>query len=182
MSRWPRFVELFERSQSGGGRSALATFTEGDWGDLQVLSQLAWMDEEWLASEPVVSRLSRKGSNFTEKDKQQLRSKQLEFLAGVLPEYRRAAESGQIEISTTPFYHPILPLLCDSDIARTANPWTPLPNPPFRYPEDARERSEEHTSELQSQSNLVCRLLLEKKNQPQLHPLALVQPLLHTYH
>src|SRR5688572_32038251 len=27
----------------------------------------------------------------------------------------------------------------------------------------ARERSEEHTSELQSQSNLVCRLLLEKK-------------------
>ena len=140
MSRWPRFVELFERSQSGGGRSALATFTERDWRDLQVLSQLAWMDEEWLASEPVVSRLSRKGSNFTEKDKQQLRSKQLEFLAGVLPEYRRAAESGQIEISTTPFYHPILPLLCDSDIARTANPWTPLPNPPFRYPEDAREQ------------------------------------------
>jgi len=140
MSRWPRFVELFERSQSGGGRSALANFTERDWRDLQVLSQLAWMDEEWLASEPVVSRLSRKGSNFTEKDKQQLRSKQLEFLAGVLPEYRRAAESGQIEISTTPFYHPILPLLCDSDIARTANPWTPLPNPPFRYPEDAREQ------------------------------------------
>src|SRR5467141_1250485 len=140
MSRWPRFVELFERSQSGGGRSALANFTERDWRDLQVLSQLAWMDEEWLASEPVVSRLSRKGSNFTEKDKQQLRSKQLEFLAGVLPEYRRAAESGQIEISTTPFYHPILPLLCDSDIARTANPGTPLPFPAFRHPEDAREQ------------------------------------------
>src|SRR2546430_13329025 len=31
-------------------------------------------------------------------------------------------------------------------------------------------RSEEHTSELQSQSNLVCRLLLEKKNSPQLSP------------
>src|SRR2546430_9644567 len=30
-------------------------------------------------------------------------------------------------------------------------------------PTHARERSEEHTSELQSQSNLVCRLLLEKK-------------------
>src|SRR2546430_13592417 len=32
------------------------------------------------------------------------------------------------------------------------------------YPDLAVERSEEHTSELQSQSNLVCRLLLEKKN------------------
>src|SRR2546430_6576796 len=31
-------------------------------------------------------------------------------------------------------------------------------------PERIRKRSEEHTSELQSQSNLVCRLLLEKKN------------------
>src|SRR2546427_216469 len=33
-----------------------------------------------------------------------------------------------------------------------------------------RQRSEEHTSELQSQSNLVCRLLLEKKKQPPLLP------------
>src|SRR2546427_2983463 len=32
-----------------------------------------------------------------------------------------------------------------------------------------RQRSEEHTSELQSQSNLVCRLLLEKKKKPQTH-------------
>ena len=35
----------------------------------------------------------------------------------MIPEYRKLAASGQIEISTTPFYHPILPLLCDSDIA-----------------------------------------------------------------
>ena len=56
------------------------------------------------------------------------------------PEYRIAAESGQIEISTTPYYHPILPLLCDTDIARVSNPHTPLPQPPFRYPQDAREQ------------------------------------------
>ena len=52
-------------------------------------------------------------------------------LAAVLPEYRLAAARGQIEISTTPYYHPILPLLCDSDIARVANPHTPLPSPLF---------------------------------------------------
>jgi alpha-amylase/alpha-mannosidase (GH57 family) len=47
----------------------------------------------------------------------------------VLPEYRKAAARGQIEISTTPYYHPILPLLCDTDIARVSNPHTPLPHP-----------------------------------------------------
>src|SRR5205807_930228 len=58
----------------------------------------------------------------------------------ILPAYRDAASRGQIEISTTPFYHPILPLLCDSDIARVANPSTPLPRRAFRRPEDAREQ------------------------------------------
>jgi hypothetical protein len=58
----------------------------------------------------------------------------------VLPAYREAAQRGQIEISTTPFYHPILPLLCDSDIARVANPGTPLPRRAFRQPDDAREQ------------------------------------------
>ena len=69
-----------------------------------------------------------------------LLEKQHELLAAVLPEYRKAAARGQIEISTTPYYHPILPLLCDTDIARISNPHTPLPHPAFRYPEDAREQ------------------------------------------
>ena len=69
-----------------------------------------------------------------------LLDKQHELLAAVLPEYHRAAARGQIEISTTPYYHPILPLLCDTDIARVSNPHTPLPHPAFRYPQDAREQ------------------------------------------
>ncbi|HXW18356.1 MAG TPA: glycoside hydrolase family 57 protein, partial [Candidatus Acidoferrales bacterium] len=111
-----------------------------DWRDLQLLSQLAWMDEEYLARDPVVSALSHKGKAFTEKDKTDLKSKQRELLGRVLPEHRAAAERGQIEISTTPFYHPILPLLCDSDIARVSNPQSPVPNPPFRHSDDAREQ------------------------------------------
>ena len=58
----------------------------------------------------------------------------------MLPEYRRAADRGQIEISTTPFYHPILPLLCDSNVARESNGRSPLLEPPFQHPEDAREQ------------------------------------------
>ncbi len=58
----------------------------------------------------------------------------IELLAAVFAEYRLAQMRGQIEISTTPFYHPILPLVCDTDIARVSNPHTPLSDPAFRYP------------------------------------------------
>jgi len=140
MARWPRFVELYEWSQPADGAQALVTFTPRDWRDLQVLSQLAWMDEEWLAKDPVIGRLANKGRDFNEKEQEELRAKQLEFLRLVLPEYRSAAERGQIEVSTTPFYHPILPLLCDSDIARVANPGSSVPRRAFRHPEDAAEQ------------------------------------------
>lgn len=140
MSRWPRFVELFDLSRPTTGSRPEITFTPRDWRDLQVLSQLAWMDEEWLAKDPVVSQLAFKEKNFTKAEKDALKEKQLEFLKLVLPIYREAAVLGQIELSTTPFYHPILPLLCDSDIARVASPATPLPRRPFRHPEDAREQ------------------------------------------
>src|SRR5208282_2708361 len=140
MSRWPRFVELYEWAQPAGGAQALVSYTLRDWRDLQVLSQLVWMEEDWFTKDSVVSRLANRGKDFTEKDKEALKAKQLELIALVLPAYREALARGQIEISTTPFYHPILPLLCDSDIARVANPGTPIPRRAFRRPEDAREQ------------------------------------------
>jgi alpha-amylase/alpha-mannosidase (GH57 family) len=140
LSRWPRYIELLEWSRPAGGAQALVTFTTRDWRDLQVLSQLAWMDEEWFTIDDVTCKLASKGKDFTELDKIALQAKQMELLNLVLPIYRAAAQSGQIEISTTPFYHPILPLVCDSDIARVANPGTPLPRRAYRHPEDAREQ------------------------------------------
>ncbi|MBS1866364.1 MAG: glycoside hydrolase, partial [Acidobacteria bacterium] len=140
LSRWPRFLELYEWSRPAGGAQALVTFTPRDWRDLQLLSQLAWMDEEWIAKDAEINRLSARGKNFSEADKAALKAKQLEFLKLVLPIYKEAAARGQIELSTTPFYHPILPLVCDSDIARVANPATLLPRRAYKHPEDAREQ------------------------------------------
>src|SRR6202008_2853034 len=103
----------------------------------QVLSQIAWFDEEFLERDPDVLALVSKGRNFSLEDQALAGQKQREILALVLPEYRKLAASGQIEISTTPYYHPILPLLCDSNIASVAHPGVALP-PRFRYPQDAR--------------------------------------------
>jgi len=140
MSRWPRFVELYEWSRPAGGAQALVSFTARDWRDLQLLSQFAWMEESWFQNDEVTSRLATKGKDYSEKDKSALKEKQHELLHLILPAYRDAGSRGQIEISTTPFYHPILPLICDSDVARVANPSTPLPRRAFRRPEDAREQ------------------------------------------
>ncbi len=141
MGRYPRYVELFGWAQQGrDGSNPIDFFGEQEWRDLQLLSQLAWMDEHWLEEDPLLIALSRKGANFTEQDKQDLREKQMDLLRLVLPEYKSAVDSGQIEISTTPFYHPILPLLCDTDVARFSNQFIPSVQPPFRYPEDAAEQ------------------------------------------
>ena len=138
-SRWPRFLELHQHVVAAG-REAAQGMSLRDWRDLQLLSQLAWMDEEYLARDPVVSALSAEGADFTEADKSALRDKQFELLRRVLPEYAAASQRGQIEISTTPFYHPILPLLCDTRAAQESNPRSPLLSPPFVHPEDAREQ------------------------------------------
>lgn len=140
LRRWPRYVELYGRVVDEGIEDAVEHFGPREWRDLQLLSQLAWMDEEYLAHDEVVAALSHKGASFSEEDKTALRSKQMELLARVLPEYRAAADRGQVELSTTPFYHPILPLLCDTEIARVANPHSPPVQPPFRHPEDARNQ------------------------------------------
>ncbi|MGB6199095.1 MAG: hypothetical protein WBF35_06045, partial [Candidatus Acidiferrales bacterium] len=85
ISRWPRYVELADRVQSQGTERSAAVFGLRDWRDLQFLSQLAWMDEEYLASDKDIARLSAKNSDYTEQDKKILQAKQLELLSRVLP-------------------------------------------------------------------------------------------------
>src|SRR4051812_28792664 len=139
--RYKRYGELFDAWQSAARTFSRArrTFDTQAFRDLQVLSQLAWFDEDFLVGDPVVKALAARGRDFSLEDQRALGRKQLEVIRKVIPTYREAAERGQIEISTTPYYHPILPLVCDSDIAAVAHPYVPLPSR-FQYPEDAREQ------------------------------------------
>ena len=136
--RYPRFRSLYEKANPGDlGTRLAAAFSEPELRDLQVVSQLAWFEETWLTSDAEVRRLVSKGTGFNERDKAVLRRKEEELFQAVFREHRAALERGQIEISTSPFYHPILPLLCDTDVARESHPGVPLPRRRFRHPEDA---------------------------------------------
>src|SRR5690606_7000038 len=55
----------------------------------------------------------------------------------VIPIHRAMQEDGQIEVTMTPFAHPILPLLVDTDLALRATPDIVLPSAPFRWGQDA---------------------------------------------
>ncbi|HEX4809020.1 MAG TPA: glycoside hydrolase family 57 protein [Bryobacteraceae bacterium] len=139
--RYPRYAELFGVMQRWQNNPSLtvSAFDTQMVRDLQVLSQLAWFDEEYLANDAEIAGLVSKGRNFSSGEKEMLGRKQLQCLRNVIPAYRDAAARGQIEISTTPFYHPILPLLCDSNVAAVSHPYVPLPTQ-FRYPNDAAEQ------------------------------------------
>jgi alpha-amylase/alpha-mannosidase (GH57 family) len=128
---YPRYAELAAMRARG------AAFAAGDLRDLQVWQKLAWVDPDILVRDERVSRLVGKGRDFDEHDKATLRAVELEILRQVIPAYREAAESGAVELSTSPYFHPILPLLCDSAAHHAAHPTAPLPDPPFRHPEDA---------------------------------------------
>lgn len=137
--RYPRYGQLFDAWRAQKNSGARNLFGIQELRDLQMWSQLAWFDEEFLAHDPEVCEWIARGRNFTLADQRRMGEKQRDIVGKVLPEYQRLATTGQIEISTTPYYHPILPLLCDSNIAGVAHPGVPLP-PRFRYPEDARRQ------------------------------------------
>ena len=141
IKRLPRYEELFEKVRPFQSDEEIHRLSKRvssqEYLDLQVLSQLAWFDEYYLRDDLAIKQMVAKGRHFSEEDKILLRQKEIELINKVIPEYKRAQDRGQIEISLTPFYHPILPLLCDSRIARESLPGIELPQKRFLYPEDA---------------------------------------------
>jgi alpha-amylase/alpha-mannosidase (GH57 family) len=141
---YPRYRELYLRRKRRGSRSYLDTkvkpFSNQEFCDLQVWFNLTWFG--WAAEEshPVIGELKRKGRDYSEDDKKQVLQIQLEVLKDVLPAYKNAWNEGVIDISTTPFYHPILPLLVDNRVAKISQPQDLLPAETFSHPEDAQQQ------------------------------------------
>ena len=133
---YPRYRELLEK------RGSRTLFSVEDLRDLQVWHKLAWIDPYYFDSDARIRGLVVRGREFSEEDKQVLRAVELEILNRVIPEYRDGVARGQIEVSTSPFYHPILPLLCDTDIYLRTHPHSAMPVRRFQHPEDAFEQLE----------------------------------------
>ncbi len=142
---YKRYKELILKKEALGSKSypeMIQEFSEEEYQDLQVWFNLAWFDPLFLEKDDFLKECVEKDRNFTEMDKIGVIEKQMALVEEVVPTYRHFQEEGKIEITTSPFYHPIVPLLCDSEVAREALPDVDLPSSPFRYPEDARKQVE----------------------------------------
>lgn len=138
---YPRYLSLFRKREAHKGRGSginwREVFSLDEIRDIQVWFPLCYFDEEYKETDERVRGLIAKGSRFTEEDKSVVEAAELELLGKIIPEYKAFAETGQIEIATTPFYHPILPLLCDPQLGRTSNPHLPQYPLHFNWREDA---------------------------------------------
>ncbi len=137
----PRFSELWQKQSQAEGQTekALSSFTFQDYLDLQVLFNLAWCGST-LKKDAEVAFLIDKDRNFTQEEKELLLAKQQELIGKIPPLYRHLQEQGQIEVSVSPFYHPLLPLICDNYLAQKAQQGLQLPEHRFSYPHDAEEQ------------------------------------------
>lgn len=132
---YPRFLELFDLCRNHP--NAVNDLKTQDWLDIQVWYNLAWVGNISRQS-PFAQRLFKKERNFTEDEKLLLLEFHNEILRKIIPEMAFLKKLGQIEISCSPMQHPILPLLCDSTAAKEAMPNANLPNPIYKFPEDAK--------------------------------------------
>ncbi|PIS24749.1 MAG: glycoside hydrolase [bacterium (Candidatus Stahlbacteria) CG08_land_8_20_14_0_20_40_26] len=144
-SRYKELLEKRGRVIEKGGRvissktleQKIGEFTTQDYLDLQVWFNLAWLDPDFKKEESIRFILD-KSRNFTEEEKNIILKKHLEILKMIIPEHKKLQNKAQIEITFTPFYHPILPLIYDTDLAKRSAPEISLPLERFSYPEDAQ--------------------------------------------
>jgi alpha-amylase/alpha-mannosidase (GH57 family) len=138
---YKRLLELFTRLQADG-EVALSYLSDQYMFDLLTWYHLVWCGESVRREHALVAKLMSKAEGFSHEDRKQLLDFIGELVSGIVPRYRKLADSGQIELSATPHYHPLAPLLIDFASAREAMPDVPLPKSPH-YPK-GRLRVTEH--------------------------------------
>ncbi len=139
---YPRYYDLFKKRETSENgfrfEGPVRRFSNQEYLDLQVLFNLAWFDISVREKDPLLKDMVKKGAYFTEEEKQLLLKKQIDIIKSIIPAYKKFQDLGQIEISISPYFHPILPLLCDSNIAKASYNQVKLPSLHFNFPEDAK--------------------------------------------
>ncbi|MDH6059372.1 glycoside hydrolase [Chrysosporum bergii ANA360D] len=131
----PRYAELYQQRQEKGQAWCLANWQLPDYTDLLAWHNLAWIDPLFW-DDPEIAAWLKQGRNFTLSDRQRIYSKQREILSRIIPQHRKMQAAGQLEVTTTPYTHPILPLLADTNSGQVAVPGMKLPQHRFQWVED----------------------------------------------
>lgn len=121
-------------------QASIESFSDQEFSDIMAWFNLAWFDPYWVESNDELKGLIQKGKNYTLEDRKKIISMQIGIIKQIIPMYKKYWEEGKIEISTSPYYHPILPLLHDFESAKVAKPSIALPKSKSNLIEDAKEQ------------------------------------------
>ena len=138
LERWPRYRALGLRVSRARGNGLNAP-AAAEVLALECWFLLAWLDP-LLEDEPEAAAALATGGDFLDEHREGLLALHRRLVGRVIPAYRALAEHGQVELSESAYYHPILPLLVDLRTARRARADLPLPGESFIAPEDAESQ------------------------------------------
>lgn len=133
----PRYRELYGQRQERGRSWCLENWELQDYSDVLAWHNLAWIDPLFW-DDPEIAAWLEQGKGFSLGDRQRIIAKHREIMSRIIPQHRKMQEAGQLEVTTTPYTHPILPLLADTDSGRVAVPQMALPQQRFQHAEDIR--------------------------------------------
>lgn len=144
IQKHPRYRELWQRrGPDCKDRAALYHIADElssqDFLDIQVWFTLVWFDPIFQEE---LQPFFQKGSYFSEEEKHDLLKFQEHVLEKIIPKYVELQDRDQIEVSISPYFHPIVPLIIDTNSAQEALPNINLPRTRFMHPEDARRQIE----------------------------------------
>ena len=125
-----RYLSLYNKKLSPRGK-----FSSKDIGDLQALFNLCWFHPFTIKEDKSLKKLIAKAKGYTPADKEYIIKKQYDILAKIFPLYNKLVNNARIEITVTPYHHPIMPLIYDTDILRDA-PYLKKPLHRFSSPFD----------------------------------------------
>lgn len=118
----PEYHRLYQIVQSSGTENT-SIFSNQEYADLMALFNLAWIDPSFKTSNSELKKLVKKGKNYTLEDRIAIIQIQRDIIKKIIPTIRKLIEKNKIEITTSPYYHPILPILLDyKNIKKNSSP------------------------------------------------------------
>ncbi|EKE04398.1 MAG: hypothetical protein ACD_20C00084G0018 [uncultured bacterium] len=131
------YRKLYEK-RFQNDHTTIDDFFDQEYADILAWFNLAWFDPYWRTKEPELEKLYNKGSNYTLEDRKLIIELQRKIIKDIVPKYKEFLKRGQIEISTSPYYHPIIPLVIDSECATRASSDIQLPASHFNFVDDVK--------------------------------------------
>lgn len=118
----PEYHRLYQIVQSSGTEDT-SIFSNQEYADLMALFNLAWIDPSFKTSNSELKKLVKKEKNYTLEDRIAIIQIQRDIIKKIIPTIRKLIEKNKIEITTSPYYHPILPILLDyKNIKKNSSP------------------------------------------------------------